>query len=559
MQETKSGNSPPSEISTGIQSVVETSTLVGDHSNPSPTQNQSLARGKFLDTWYATLFVALGTVLCVATLRWAMGRYLEHGIPYVLFLSAVAVTAYVCGVWGGIVAAGLSVLVGSYAFASPKGSLLMDNMSDLISVVVFCFAAAVILLALHLAERAKQQIIDQDALLLEQMSARADLERELAESRKLEGLGRLAGGVAHDFNNLLSVILGSSELLREKSHVDPELVDAIEIASKRGAEITRQLLSLARRQMMTVRPITLNEVVEEAQKFLSRLIPEDIRFDWRLENSPWAFDGDPTQLQQVLINLMTNARDAMPEGGTIRVETANCTLDERFTKRHPEVTPGEYAALFVLDDGKGMTDEVRRSMFDPFFSTKEAHRGTGLGLALVHGIVKQLKGHILVGSQSGVGTSIQIYFPRAISSPLPRLENQESLVPAARALSVLLVEDNELVREVSRRMLVALGHQVLVAENGAVALDLSRNFEGSIDVLVTDVVMPWMNGREVAERLRRSRPELRIVFVSGYTENVILRKGIVDSGVQLLKKPFTREELGRALEHATDSCRAVAT
>jgi signal transduction histidine kinase/ActR/RegA family two-component response regulator len=498
-----------------------------------------------------TQFVLLvtGSVVAVCLVRWALHPILEERVPYVLFLAASAAAARWAGWKAGAAATLLSLVAATFLFVQPPGGLSVGEPAQILSALLFAGAAAVIVGAIAAERAARLQVEERDARLRQELAEKQGLERELAEAHRLESIGRLAGGVAHDFNNMLAVILGSVQLLEARPE-ERELIESIDLAAKRGAGLTRQLLGFARRQMMEVGPMTLNDAVEDCLKLAQRVIPEDIRLTTELRDGPWTFEGDRAQIQQVLLNLVTNARDAIPSGGTIKLTTENVTLDQEFARKNPEVTPGEYVRLTVSDDGAGMSEELRRRIFEPFFTTK-GRAGTGLGLAVSYGIVKQLNGHISVQSAPGRGTQFDVYWPRSSAKLLggPELL-QPSSDALSRALHVLLVEDDELVRTTALRMLEGLGHRVICAENGAEALRLAREVGEPLDLLLTDVVMPWMNGRELAARLIETRPELAVVYMSGYTQNVVLQKGVVEPGVILLKKPFSPTELAAALGRA---------
>jgi signal transduction histidine kinase/CheY-like chemotaxis protein len=489
--------------------------------------------------------------------RWLLGPLVENGLPFVLYLASVAASTYWAGWRAGVAATVVSELAGSYFFADPAGSFGIRGPQDVVSAVVFIVAATVVVGALMAEKRARWRALGQERRLRAEQEERARLEGELEEARRLESLGRLAGGVAHDFNNLLTVILGSCELLRRELPGDDTL-GAIDLAARRGSSLTRQLLSLARRQMMHIAPLSPNAAVEETVRLAGRLLPENIHIQMKRHPDPWLFEADSAQVQQLLLNLTTNARDALPDGGTIHIETDNVTLDERFARRNPEVAPGEYVRIRVQDDGAGIAPELQRRIFEPFFTTKRTGEGTGLGLAVAYGVVKQLRGHILVRSTPGQGSTFDVYWPRAQAgheSP-PEADIPIERLPPRSPLSVMLVEDEELVRRTTADLLRRLGHSVIEASNGAEALMVSRTRgEQTIDVLVTDVVMPWMNGRDLARRLQATRPGLGVVFISGYTENVILRDGVIMPDIVLVKKPFTSAELEDALRKVT---RAVA-
>jgi two-component system cell cycle sensor histidine kinase/response regulator CckA len=510
--------------------------------------------------WIGTLvrkasFVVVSAAL-VCVLRLGLDRHYD-GIPYVLFLASVAASTYYAGWRWGLGATLLGLLAGTYFFAEPRYRFVAHDPRDVSAALAFTAAASVIVAALAAEARAREKVQERDKRLREEEERRRKLEAQIDDARRLEAIGRLAGGVAHDFNNLLTVVQGSAALLRDRLP-DEDLLDGIEIAARRGAALTKQLLGFARRQMLVVEPITLNEVVDEGVKLLSRLLPEDIQLVTELESTPWQLAGDKTQVQQVVLNLVTNARDALPKGGNVSIRTENVTLDERFAERHPEVSPGEYVKLSVTDNGIGMTDELQRRVFEPFFTTKAAGEGTGLGLAVTYGVVKQMNGHISVTSRVPGGSTFDVYWPRAAQRGPLAVEMPKRSTPDERRLVVLLVDDDDLVRSVTRQVLASLGHTVIEAENGALAIELARKHAGVIDVLLTDVVMPWMNGRELSEHLRKSRPELAVLFMSGYSENVILSRGVVKPGMDLITKPFAAEELELALRNVTRS-RAAAS
>lgn len=489
-------------------------------------------------------------------MRSGLGEYVQENIPYVLYLAAVAASAFWSGWRAGVFAALLSVAAGSYLFAEPRSSFRVDNASDIVSALLFMLAASGIIAALAAEARARERVVERDARLRRGAARQARLERELEEARRLESLGRLAGGVAHDFNNLLSVVLGSSELLA-KDLPENELLTSIQLAAKRGADLTRQLLGLARRQMMMLEPIALNDTVREIETLARRLIPEDIRIETDLPPDLWLFEGDATQVGQVVLNLVTNARDALPHGGVITLSTKNITLDARRVRSRPDMRPGEYVVLRVTDNGTGISAELQRRIFDPFFSTKPDGLGTGLGLAVSYGIVKQLNGFISVRSREGQGARFEVYWPRQHVAPKKEFRAGRPLASDNEPLTVLLVEDDPMVRKTTQRMLRASGHEVLVADNGAAALELVRVYCQPVDLLVTDVVMPRMNGKVLSESLRETHPELRVLYISGYTDNVVLHKGILEPGVHLLRKPFTQQQLELALREVTGADLAV--
>jgi PAS domain S-box-containing protein len=377
------------------------------------------------------------------------------------------------------------------------------------------------------------------------------LERQFQQAQKMEALGRLAGGIAHDFNNLLTIIhLGTQLLERQILPEDPlwKLVQDIREAGNQGASLTRQLLSFSRQEVIRPRVLKLSQVVTDLSRMLQRVLGEDIRLATVLADGLWSIQADPAHIDQVIVNLAVNARDAMPGGGVLTIETANVVLDEAYAALHVDAQPGEHVLLVVSDTGIGMGDEVKARIFEPFFSTKERGQGTGLGLATVFGIVKQSDGHIEVYSEVGQGTTFKIYLPRireAEALPEAPFHALPSIaVRLARGTeTVLLVEDDTPVRELALRALESCGYRVLAAGDGLQALQIGQQHDGPIHLLLTDVVMPQMSGRELAGQLQPRRPEMRVLYMSGYTDNAIARHGVLAPGVAFLPKPFTIEDL----------------
>jgi PAS domain S-box-containing protein len=379
---------------------------------------------------------------------------------------------------------------------------------------------------------------------LRDITERRRLEAQYLQSQKMESVGRLAGGVAHDFNNLLTVINGYSELMGAKVSNDAELQDMvrqIHRAGLRAAELTAQLLTFSRKQSVQPRPIELNAVVEEAHRMLQRVVGEDIEIQMRLGNSTQVL-ADPGQMQQVLMNLVVNARDSMTGGGKLTIETKSVEVAEAFARAHPEVPHGSYVCLSVTDTGTGMTDEVRRRIFEPFFTTKEKGKGTGLGLATVYGIVQQCGGYILVDSKVGAGSRFEIYLPRTAKAAQHGPETVAAAV-ARGSETVLLVEDQAAVRQLTEDMLRSQGYDVLAAASGSEGIARSKEHPGTIQLLITDVILPQMNGRALAEALRRERPEIKVLYMSGYSDEIVERQGGLEHGVAYLAKPYSVETL----------------
>ncbi|OZB15291.1 MAG: hypothetical protein B7X53_11765 [Hyphomonas sp. 34-62-18] len=388
------------------------------------------------------------------------------------------------------------------------------------------------------------------------MTEQRELEQKLRESQKLEAVGQLTGGVAHDFNNLLTVILGNaeelSELLREDSQLR-QMAEMTATAAARGAELTAHLLAFARRQPLQPMVSDLNRLVQGMEGLFRRTLSEDIDIEFVRCAGLWQTEVDPGQLEVALLNLMVNARDAMPLGGKLTIETANARLDEEYAANHTEVIAGQYVMVSVTDTGNGMDPVTASRAFEPFFTTKAAGKGSGLGLSMVFGFVKQSRGHIKIYSEIGEGTSIKLYFPRShlAASAIAPAQSEEAVFGGTER--ILLVEDDDLVREHLANQLTSLGYQVLQAGNGPEAIGILWETTG-VDLLLTDIVMPGgMNGRELAERARQFRPDLKVLFTSGYTENAIVHHGRLDPGVELLSKPYRRKELAAKVRRVLDS------
>ena len=387
------------------------------------------------------------------------------------------------------------------------------------------------------------------------VTERLSLEQQLRQAQKMEAVGRLAGGVAHDFNNILTAITGYADLLLEDlGTTDRRRDDIAEIrkAAERAAGLTRQLLAFSRQQVMQVRVLDLNDVVADTQNMLGRLLGEDIALVTHLDPALGAVKADPGQLEQVIMNLAVNARDAMPGGGKLTIETANAELDDSYVREHFPARPGSYVMLAVSDTGTGMSDEVQSHLFEPFFTTKEKGKGTGLGLATVYGIVKQSGGYIWVYTEPGHGTTFKIYLPRVAGAPAQRASGPKASPVGAGTETVLLAEDEAAVRAVARHALERQGYTVLEASSGEAALDLAERHSGRIHLLLTDVIMPGMNGRALALRLSELRPDLRVVYMSGYTEEAITRHGVLEPGLTYVQKPFTPEGLARKVREVLD-------
>lgn len=396
-------------------------------------------------------------------------------------------------------------------------------------------------------------------LLRDQAEAEAQLLREqLLQAQKMESIGRMAGGLAHDFNNMLTAILGYVELaqgaLPENSPAQSFLKNAI-TAIEKASSITRQLMTLARQQPMQLQLVNLNQVVREALQLARTWMPASIQLQTFLADNLWLVEADPAQLGQVLQNLLLNARDAMMQtGGVITIETQNTVLDTDYARTHYDVVPGEYVLLMVSDTGAGMSPEVQARIFEPFFTTKPPEQGTGLGLSVVYSVVKQLGGHIWVYSEEGRGTTFKIYLPRAYERAPVRPQETLATAPLPRGSeTILVVEDEPSVLEVATEVLRQHGYTVLSAASPGDALRIAQEYHDPIHLLITDVVMPVMSGRELADYILRLHPQIRVLYVSGYTENTIVHQGILEEGIHFLPKPYTPAQLLRKVREVLES------
>ena len=380
-------------------------------------------------------------------------------------------------------------------------------------------------------------------------------QEQLTQARKMEAVGRLAGGIAHDFNNLLTVMIGRSQLvLRRLGAQDPVRADIelMEQTADRAADLTRQLLAFSRKQVLQPAVLDLSAVVANMAEMLRRLIGEDIALVTALDPALGHVKADPGQIEQIVMNLAANARDAMSKGGRLTLETANAELDAAYARRHVDVHPGPHVMLAVSDTGVGMTPETQAHIFEPFFTTKGPGHGTGLGLATVYGIVKQSDGHIWVYSEPGRGTTFKIYLPRVEEAVDPSVARPRLPEPARGHETILLVEDEPAVRDLARDVLRAHGYTVLEARHGREALLISERHSGPIHLMLTDVVMPEMSGRELANRLASLRPTMPVIYMSGYTDAAVVHHGVLDPGTTFLQKPFTPDALARKMRQVLD-------
>jgi nitrogen-specific signal transduction histidine kinase len=370
------------------------------------------------------------------------------------------------------------------------------------------------------------------------------LEGQLFQSQKMEAIGRLAGGIAHDFNNLLTAIIGYSDIIAKDSEVKEKhrtYIEEIKKSAERAATLTQQLLAFSRKQILQPRVINLNIMLKNTKNMLQRMIGEDVTFKLNLAPKIGMIKADPGKIEQVVINLAVNARDAMPNGGSLEVETKDVLLDESFCEVHKGSKPGNYVLLKVHDTGKGIDDETMKHIFEPFFTTKEIGKGTGLGLATVYGIVRQSDGYIDIQSTHGSGTTVNIYLPIVDEKP-EKTERSESDIAEGKNETILFVEDDDMVRNMVTAVLEQYGYRVIEAENGSAALKHCEN-EKKIHLLITDVVMPGTSGPELVRQINTMHPKMKVLFISGYTDDAIVHHGVLDANTPFLQKPFTPKKL----------------
>jgi len=403
------------------------------------------------------------------------------------------------------------------------------------------------------AVRNREGTVEKLVIVNRDITERKQLEEQLHLSQRLEAVGRLSGGVAHDFNNLLGVIIGYSEALQERipaEDANREAIDEIQKAGQRAAALARQLLAVSRKQVLEPRILSLNSIVVDVEKVLRRVIGADIQLEINLSTDPGMVKADRGQIEQVIMNLAVNARDAMPSGGLLLIETESAELDNSDTLLKPYLSPGRYLLLKVTDTGCGMDAEVQSRIFEPFFTTKEKGKGTGLGLAMAYGVVKQSGGYIWVESEPGHGATFKIFLPEVEGVP----DEVQGVVPALHGRQsrgvILLVEDESSLRELTKRTLIKSGHTVLEASQAEQALCIVNQPDTPIDLLLTDVIMPGMNGRRLAEEVTLLRPGIPVLYMSGYDDGELSTKGVLKQGMSILRKPFSRDQLIQGVEDA---------
>ncbi len=527
----------------------------------------------------------IAVLLSLASLgiRLALGDRLI-GFPFLTFYPAVLVAAFVGGRGPGLVAAALSGALAWYYLVEPVNVFGFSTIGDYLAVGLYVFVTVSLVLLVHgmnrayglllqsEAERAalnaelEQRVEERTAELLQtteqlraEIAARADAEARVAQLQRLEAVGQLTGGIAHDFNNMLAIMMGNLDLAQRRiargSGDVGRLIDNAMEGATRGAALTRQLLAFGRRQPLSPSSLDVNALVRGMSELLRRSLGPGVEIETVLAGGLWRTYADATQLESAIVNLAVNARDAMPEGGKLTVETMNAHIDDAYAAANPGAVPGQYVVVAVSDTGRGMPREVLDRAFEPFFTTKDVGQGSGLGLSQIYGYLKQSGGHAKIYSEIGRGSTVKLYLPRQMaiedSGRDAAAEGAPALAGGRAEETILVVEDEPGVRSVAVEALRELGYSVLEAEDGAAALALLERRE-PVALLFTDVVMPRMTGRELADQVRDRWPEVKLLYTTGYTRNAIVHGGRLDAGVNLLPKPYTTEQLSRKVRAVLD-------
>lgn len=518
------------------------------------------------------LGIALAACTAGVGARLALNNYLDS-FPYITMFAAVVIAAFFAGFWPAM----LTLLLSAAAvqlYIIPLSAIDQAGQVSLIPMVVFIGTGLLIAVIIESVFRAHDDrmlvtaelerlnaglddlVAERTRQLESEIEERQATETRLHHAEKMDAIGHLTGGIAHDFNNMLAIITGSLELAKRRlaGAADARAISHIDnaaLAADRAAALTQRLLAYARKQPLNPNVLDVNALVDAVSKLLERVLGEQVSVHLQLTDGLWPAHADQTQLETAIINLAVNARDAMPEGGQLTIETAQCSLDAAYCSQHEELEPGDYVQIALSDTGTGMTPEVKARALDPFFTTKEVGKGTGLGLSQVYGFLKQSRGHLNIYSEPGRGTTIKLYLPRHRGdAPLQGAVPEDSFrFSNPRELTVLVVEDDDGVRQMARASLLELGFVVHDVDSPQEAVQLIENGL-SIDLLFTDVVMPGMNGRQLAEQLRQTRPDLKVLYTTGYTRNAILHNGVIDSDVTLLVKPYGIDELARKVHAA---------
>ena len=511
--------------------------------------------------------LAVGLSLAAIWIRFAAGDLLV-GFPFLTFFSAVVLSAFLGGLGPGVLAAVLGGLLSNYFLIPPEGDLRLTWPSGVIGMGFYVFTVTVIVGLIQgmiwaserqrasdealrrLNAELEARVAERTAALTNEMAERTAAEAQLRQMQKMESICQLTGGIAHDFNNMLAIVIGSLDLARRRlsGAEHPQVTQCLNNAregAQRAAVLTARLLAFSRQQPLAPQLLDPNKLVGGMSELLRRTLGENIHVETVLAGGLWRTFADPAQLESAIINLAINARDAMPTGGKLTIETANSDLDERYARAHAEVEPGQYVLISVSDTGTGMAPEVVERAFDPFYTTKGAGKGTGLGLSQVFGYVKQSGGHVKIYSEIGRGTTVKVYLPRHLGAASTTLadEAEKAALPLGTPDTiVLVVEDEEPVRHMTVDALRELGYTVVQASDGKEALR-HLQLQPRVDVMFTDIVMPDMTGRELVDQARKSRPDLKVLYTTGYTRNAVVHNGVLDRDVAFLPKPFTLEQL----------------
>ena len=505
-----------------------------------------------------------------------------QGFPFLTFFSAVIVTSFVFGWRAGALSAVLGGLLAWYYLIEPADSFALTWPSGYIALTFYIFTTGVIVLLTGAmqqsfsdyaaSERALSklnaeleqrvalrttELAEGNDKLTAEAASRMLAEGQVQQLQKMEAIGHLTGGIAHDFNNMLAIILGSLDMAkrnftRDTARVE-KAIDAAMEGARRAADLTARLLAFSRQQPLDPKPLDANKLVFNMSELLRRTLGETIRVETVLAGGLWRAFVDPSQVSNALLNLCVNSRDAMPGGGCLTIETSNAHLDDAYAAQHAEVRPGQYVVIAVTDTGSGMGPDVIEHAFDPFYTTKTAGHGTGLGLSQVYGFVKQSRGHVKIYSEPGTGTTVKIYLPR-YTGESPTIEHELPAQATPRALDgdvILVVEDDDRVRQMTTEALIELGYTVVAAPGGAQAL-AELQARPRIDLLFTDIVMPGMNGRQLVETAHKIKPELKVLYTTGYTRNAIVHNGMLDPGIALLPKPFSLHDLAVKLRQVLE-------
>ncbi|MET0747567.1 MAG: ATP-binding protein [Rhizobium sp.] len=518
--------------------------------------------------------IAVAVVAVTLAIRFGLGDLIS-GAPFLSFLPAILIASFLGGAGPGLLASFLAAYVVQQYFAAPFDSLWPQTSTQWFGLVAFAINATIVVLMMRAVvasyrgqaalqarlrdfnARLEDTVAERTAALTAEMAEHAASQQQLRQLQKMETIGHLTGGVAHDFNNMLAIIIGSLDLAQRRltGSEDPRLVKSLTNArdgAQRAAVLTARLLAFSRQQPLAPEIIDANKLVGGMSELLRRTLGEEILIETVLAGGLWLTSADLSQLENAVLNLAVNARDAMPGGGRLTIETCNAELDDRYARLHSEVEPGQYVVISLTDTGTGMSPDVMERAFDPFYTTKGPGKGTGLGLSQVYGYVKQSRGHIKIYSEIDSGTTIKLYFPRHVGATAPATAIGQAAVtmPQGRAGEVILVvEDDDQVRSMSIDSLRELGYTVIHAANGKEALQ-QLELHQTIRLLFTDIIMPEMAGRQLADIATRQRPELKVLYTTGYTRNAVVHNGVLDHGVMLLAKPFTLEQLAHKVREA---------